>query len=142
MKPFSPTLYQANDNAKYLVIDYLIGRGWTAEVNPDDYGIDILARKGEKEMMVEVEVKHNWVGGEFPFSTVQLPERKTKFAQLPHCWFFIVSSDRGHALAFSGESALSSPLVTVPNKLVSEGERFYQIPLANCYTISFPKGNG
>ena len=42
-KPFSPKLYADNDDAKILVIDYLEANGFSAGINSDDYGIDLLA---------------------------------------------------------------------------------------------------
>jgi len=136
MKPFDPTLYQANDSAKYAAIELLEAKGWTAEVNPDQYGIDILARKGEETLSLEVEVKHNWTGDRFPFSTLQIPERKTKFAGIANAWFMVINSDRTKALLTSGQSVLSSPLVEVSNRLVQSGEKFYQIPMEQVREIT------
>jgi hypothetical protein len=138
MKPFSPELYATNDNAKFLIVDWLEGKGYAAEINPDQYGIDILARGKGRTLRVEVEVKHNWMTGSFKYDTLQIPQRKAKFAKDPDTWFVVMNHDRTHALLCSGESVLSSDLVEVPNKLVSEGERFFQIPVSQCFLITFP----
>ena len=50
-----------------------------AIVNPDTYGIDLIV---DNTFYCEVEVKHNWKGKDFPFSTLQLSDRKRKFAIL------------------------------------------------------------
>jgi hypothetical protein len=42
MKPFSQDLFDADDNAKHLVIDYLQTQGLDLVVNPDQYGIDLI----------------------------------------------------------------------------------------------------
>lgn len=131
MKPFDPQLYAENDDAKLIAVAWLIGRGWAADINPDQYGIDIVARKGLKNLKLEVEVKHNWAEGEFKFPTVHIPKRKLKFAEQPDSWFMVMRADRKVALVCSGESILKSPLAEVSNKLVAEGEQFFQVPLAN-----------
>jgi hypothetical protein len=131
MKPFDSKLYADNDNAKLHVISLLESNGWQAEVNPDQYGIDLLATRGSDSIALEVEVKHHWKGQEFPFATVQIPARKQKFAQLASSWFVVVNADRTFALMASGESVLNSKLVIVPNKYVAEGEQFFQVPLSD-----------
>lgn len=131
MKPFDSTLYADNDGAKHLIIDLLNSNGWNAQVNPDQYGIDLLATKGPKTIALEVEVKHHWKGQQFPFATVQIPARKQKFAQLAESWFVVVNADRTFALMASGQSLLTSKLVIVPNKYVAEGEHFFQVPLSD-----------
>lgn len=45
---------QAKDHAIALLRQY----GWTAQENPDRYGIDLLAQKGERSIEVEVEYKN------------------------------------------------------------------------------------
>ena len=80
IKPFDQTLYQENDDAKHQVIEWLSAEGFEAMVNPDQYGIDILAEKNGQQYEIEVEVKHNWVGERFPFGEVHFPARKKKFA--------------------------------------------------------------
>jgi Holliday junction resolvase-like predicted endonuclease len=129
MKEFDPKLYQDNDDAKYLVIQLLESEGWYARVNPDPYGIDILASKRNKDIAVEVEVKHSWKAKDFPFDTVQIPCRKQKFAELAGSWFAIISSDRTQVLITDGQSVAKSNQVIIKNKYVSDNEKFYQVPL-------------
>jgi hypothetical protein len=140
MKPFDPTLYAANDDAKYLAIDLLERNGWDATVNPDQYGIDIVAWKEKETLSLEVEVKHNWTGEVFPYDTVQIPVRKRKFAQLPDSWFILINSDRTHGLMTSGHAVMLSNVITVSNKYVKEGEEFFSIPLS-AFTLVKMKGN-
>ena len=44
-KPFSQIIYNADDNAKHQIIEWLMDQGFEAWVNPDDYGIDVLATR-------------------------------------------------------------------------------------------------
>jgi hypothetical protein len=136
MKPFSPELYATNDDAKYLILAWLESKGYAAEINPDQYGIDILARNEERSLRVEVEVKHNWGDDPFKYDTLQIPERKAKFAKDPDTWFIVLNSTRTQALICSGQSLLTSPLVEVSNRLVNKGERFFQVPLTECKKVN------
>lgn len=73
MKPFDLDLYNADDNAKELVIQWLKGYGYIVDVNPDQYGIDLIGTDNTgKAIAVEVEVKHHWKGSHFPFRTVHV----------------------------------------------------------------------
>ncbi len=80
IKPFSLQLYADNDNAKELVIRWLESQGFTAWVNPDEYGIDLIFHNKDGDYYyAEVEVKHNWEGVAFPFKSIHFPKRKLKF---------------------------------------------------------------
>ncbi len=127
-KRFSKNLYDANDPAKLQAIEYFSGLGKNAIVNPDSYGIDLIV---DDKFYCEVEVKHNWQGEHFPFGTLQIPERKTKFttADKP-TMFMIFNSQKTHALLAKGTDVMHSPLVEVSNKYVSNGEYFYQVPVS------------
>jgi len=78
-KKFSQDLFDKNDFAKELVVNYLKSRDYDAWVNPDKYGIDVYAEKDENFFEIEVEVKHNWKGQKFPYEAVHFSERKRKF---------------------------------------------------------------
>jgi hypothetical protein len=131
MKAFDQTLYADNDDAKNLIIELLDRNGWSARVNPDPYGIDLLAANGTKNISVEVEVKHRWSGPEFPYSTVQIPARKKKFAELADSQFVVINAERTHCLITSGKAVINSKLLVVPNKYVAEGEQFFSVPLSD-----------
>jgi hypothetical protein len=132
-KPFSKTLYKDNDGAKLLIIKWLEGEGYNAKVNPDDYGIDLLAehKKSKKKIEVEVEVKHNWVGERFPFFNVHIPYRKAKFAK-KNSFFTMLNSDRTAILVVRGSVVSSSPIVSKKTKY-TETEKFFEIDLSKCY---------
>jgi hypothetical protein len=61
-KPFDPVLYEADDNAKFIVIRWLEQNGFAAWVNPDQYGIDVLGERDGDQYCFAVQVKHNWQG--------------------------------------------------------------------------------
>lgn len=127
-KPFDPELYDADDDAKYQVIGWLERKGFTAWVNPDKYGIDVLGQHRNIDYGFEVEVKHNWSGVKFPFDTVHFAERKLKFC-VGNSFFTMLNNERDRLLITSGDVLLGSPVVTKDTKYTS-GERFVAVPRA------------
>lgn len=139
-KGFDEGLYKENDSrAVAAVLQYLLDQGLYGRINEEDiYGPDILMYSGYKKVSyIEAEVKRGWHGSIFPFSTVQVPERKLKFTRkrLP-VEFWILNSDCTSAVIIPDYALTSSPLVEVPNSMISNGEKFFQVPLDQCNVIS------
>jgi len=126
-KPFDRALYDENDDAKNIVIKWLSANGVEAWVNPDDYGIDLLSSSGRQ---YEVEVKHNWIGKNFPFSTVHFPKRKLKYAN-DDSHFLMVNHERTHVLWVSGYQFLRSPVIT-KDTIYTQEEQFVEIRAEDC----------
>lgn len=133
MKKFDQDLFDSNDDAKLLVVAWLNARRNRATVNPDQFGIDVLCENSRGSFGVEVEVKHNWVDGRFPFDVVHWAERKRKFCQ-PDSWFVMLSSDRRQALVASGVDVGASPVVVKDTRL-TVGESFMAVPLSKCFRV-------
>ena len=140
-KPFSQELYDADDKAKHLIIQFLESNQWDAWVNPDQYGIDLLALDPNGiEYQVEVEVKHNWIGDKFPYQTLHFAERKRKFIDSDRMTLFItINHDKTHALV-AFEEALSAAAVIVKNTSYTEQEKFLEISVSSCELITLKKG--
>jgi hypothetical protein len=131
-KVFDKAHYDADDNAKLELIDWLNNRDFSAWVNEDQFGIDVQAIKYGEEYDFEVEVKHNWKGNNFPFVTVHWSARKLKFAkQSKRNWFVMFNHERTMALFVSGKTMLSSPVVTKDTKYTN-AEKFVAVPLTDC----------
>lgn len=139
-KTFSPELYAENDaRAIAAVLTHLHELGSFATKNDELYQPDILlfGLGFRKISYIEVEIKYNWnrsgPSGSFPFRTVQLPERKGKYLrkQLP-IEFWILRPDLKYAIIIPDTAVTKDRLVEVPNKLVKQGELFYQIPVDEC----------
>ena len=132
-KPFDQTNYEQNDNAKHVVVEFL--NKWdfqNVRVNPDKYGIDLLCERNGSTYGVEVEVKHNWTGYEFPFASVHWPARKIKF--LDECdktYFVIVSSDRRHLL-IANNAAFDGSRIWRKDTTYTQSEWFVEVPLEKC----------
>ena len=128
-KPFEQELHDKYDApAKQAVAKYL-EKQMGAEVlpNPDPYGVDLLVMRGEKILgMVEVEVRQ-W-SLHCPFSTIHVPERKTKFFG-GNSLFFALTKDMGHAYWIESKNIMEYPLKEVRNVKVIAGEMFFDVPI-------------
>ena len=130
-KKFDKYLHQKyDDRAKTASKALLKAKGYDVVDNPNPYAEDLIAQKGsDAPFFVEVEIKDLWKGSEFPFQTVQLPERKKKFA-VNKTVFMIWNSETTHCACFSSDAIWGVALKEVPNKKGPEGERLFQIPLS------------
>ena len=137
MKPFSQELYDADDDAKLLMLAWL----WKYQpdlnwrVNPDQYGIDLVC---DSHWTVEVEVRHSWTGHTFPFDTLHLPWRKNKFAA-DGSFFVVMNHERDYALVVDSSSVGAATTIWKDTKYTAL-ERFIQIPLHECLTINLTPG--
>lgn len=128
MKPFDQSLYDQDDNAKFVVIEYLESLGFTAWVNPDDYGIDILADLAGHRYEIEVEVKHNWSGPHFPFPTLHYSIRKFKFLNSEaRVRFITLNHEWSHAGVVTGEDLLVGKIINKETKYTKH-EAFMTVP--------------
>jgi hypothetical protein len=131
-KEFSPTLYNDNDaQARDLVIKVLRANKIPCDNNEDLYGVDIKLRNGGG---VEVERRHNWKGGGFPYSTVHIPGRKTRLLKDGNTHYAFVSKDmkRVGLIHKSVIAEYLTNLTEVSNKYVEQGEEFIDIPTVKC----------
>lgn len=116
-KVFSQEHYEQDDWAKYQIIEWLEGKGYEAWVNPDQFGIDILATRWGRQFAFEVEVKHNWRGRYFPYEQIHFSARKRKFVALDvETWFVMLNHERTMALLVDGEHILAAPIVNKDTK--------------------------
>jgi hypothetical protein len=69
-----------------------------------------------------------WKGFDFPYDSVQLPERKKKFFDKPTL-FFIWNEDCTRAATFWSAQVQQLTPVEVSNRYIRKGEYFYQVPL-------------
>jgi hypothetical protein len=135
-KPFSEKLYKNDDNAKDVFIKWLQDKSWKAWVNPDQYGIDVIAVDPEgNEHQFEVEVKHNWVGPRFQYDTLHYSSRKKKFLTNPDTTSFVtLNHDRTHALVASGPVLAEAPTI-VKDTVYTNNEQFIEVKTSECKLI-------
>jgi len=132
-KVFDKDTYDQDDNAKDQFITYLANYGFTnPHVNPDQYGIDVLAERDGEKYAFEVEVKHNWDSDYFPFKTVHFSYRKIKFTKIPDIslrnTFFVMMNDaRTVALRVDGVTFAAAKVVT-KKTIHTASEKFAELP--------------
>lgn len=141
-KPFSERLYDKDDNAKDLWIEWLKANDYKADVNPDQYGIDVLASKDGKEFQFEVEVKHNWKGPRFRYDTLHYSDRKRKFLKDPSNTSFVTfNHERTHALVVPGAVLADAPTI-VKNTIYTSNEKFIEVLTTQCELVDMEILNG
>lgn len=136
-KPFSKKLYDADDDAKYQVIKWLKRNKYEARVNPNPYGVDLLANKDGKNYCFEVEVKHNWDLPTFPFSHVHFSARKKKFIH-PDTYFTMLNHQRNKILLANYEALSAAPTVT-KSTVYTSNEEFIEVDVNDCAIYSIRK---
>ena len=126
-KPFSPGNWASNDPVgKDIVIRWLKANGIDAMENPDDYGIDLMAPRYEVERRTILKDQWFW-------PTVHVPYRKKKFFTF-HIWYVvnvhhITDTSEFDTLMFCDSDTIKqSDVIEVPNKSMSKGEHFYDVP--------------
>lgn len=132
-KKFSKKLHEENDReARELAKEFFASIGYFLKDNPDEYGPDLVCTSYLFETKdlgyVECEIKYNWQSGVFPFETLQIPARKSKFLD-KQIVFFVINAERSKAAVVLGKDVASSPTQVVSNKYVKDGEEFFQIPV-------------
>lgn len=142
-KPFSERLYNNDDNAKDQWIDHLKSKAWSAWVNPDQYGIDVLAVDLDgNEHQFEVEVKHNWKGPRFQYATLHYSDRKRKFLKDPSNTSFVTfNHERTHALVVPGLLLSEAPTI-IKNTIYTQNEKFIEVTASECALVSLESNNG
>jgi hypothetical protein len=138
-KSFDAALYQDDDDAKLLVMQWLESRGHVMCVNPDQYGIDLLGRWRDHAYAWEVEVKHNWRGDVFPFDSVHYSVRKRKFIEPDvRTYFVTLNHERTRLLVVSGKDFMEGRLVQ-KSTIYTQDEWFVEIPIRRAIFIDLQK---
>ena len=134
-KAFNKELYQQYDElAKKKTTEHLQSLGCQVVPHPNRYAQDLMAKTEMNKFMVECEIKIVWKTDDFPYETVQLPERKSKFFASPTL-FFIWNKTLSSAIMFKSDDIKHLTPVEVSNKYITSGEFFYQIPLDMTGTV-------
>lgn len=130
-KPFNKKLFSNNDpKSRKVVKEYLAKQGIIVNDNDNKYGVDLISE--DLSLQVEVEHRNVWTEDVFPFSEINLPERKAKFFVENKIAYFILSGDYSHMGMIDGKTIMKYIVVEnlkeSSNKYVRAGEFFYKIP--------------
>lgn len=134
-KRFDMDMFDLTDSpAREATKQYIARKGYTAIDNPDKYCADLIV---EGLCFIECECKLAWRGPKFPWPSVHLPQRKKKFANLSMpVQFYIWNKEYSHAMRICGWQLTDDKLIEVPNKMIANGEYFYNIPTNETHIIS------
>lgn len=131
-KPFSEEHYLKSDpeaklKARFIIKD-ILGEEFHVKLNPNPYGIDLLAFDGDYlEAKFEVEVKHTWKT-RFMFETIHIPLRKEKFLwSFWPTYFIVFNHDLDQAAVLEAEDIRESPVIAKKTKY-TDYEMFFEIP--------------
>lgn len=132
-KRFSPSLHQGNDpKSRTVVKDYLARYGMIVDDNPNKYGVDLISKDGT--LQVEVEHRLPWIEEEFPYTEVNVPERKAKFLREGNVQYIILSRAYDRLGIIMGRDIkqfiVDENLVLNPNKYVKNNEYFFKVPIS------------
>ena len=133
-KPFSRRLYNKYDElAKSFGAREFEKIGLIATPNKKKTAVDLVVTNSNGVVVcyAEVEIKKA-LDKPFDYDTIQLPERKWKYAKLEHpTLFMLFSSDGSKYFCFWDKFVLKAECTEVFNKYVACNEMFFQIPLKN-----------
>lgn len=133
-KAFDEKLFQENDAlARKASAEFIKSLCKDVKVfhNSDKYAQDLIVMDLEENPIcyIECEIKRLWKGSEFPFPTLQIPERKGKYiGSEPGTLFLVFNADQTAVMLVHEELLAVSPKEEIPNKYVQKGEFFFQVP--------------
>ena len=130
LKPFDQSLHDQFDQAGKDWVKTFIEQTWgISVVEFGKYDIDLLAiRQGKVVGFIEVEVR-DWGKDFCPYSTIHVPFRKDAILRrYEPTIFFAVCRTLTAAYWTNAERILASPVQSVMNKHVIEGEQFFDVP--------------
>jgi hypothetical protein len=95
--------------------------------NPNQYAVDLIIEK-DKELIGYAEIEmRDW--DHCPFKTIHIPKRKDKlFNNNKKTIYFVVSRGMERAWYIDSQVIKDSAVAEIPNKAVSQGEYFYDVP--------------
>lgn len=138
-KKFDEDLFSKNDpKSRKIIRDFFAEFGIKLMDNINKFGVDLVSE--DERTRIEVEHRHNWVDGEFPFEDVNVPERKYKFFKDGNCQYVIISKNYdylGFICGYKLKKYMKDEFLRVsPNKF-EEREYFYKIPKAEFEFVEY-----
>ena len=128
-KPFNQKVHDACDPPAREAVSKYIKATWDMNAwhNPDQYAVDLIIEKNKKLIgYAEIEMR-DW--DHCPFKTIHIPKRKDKlFNNDKRTIYFVVSRGISKAWYIDTDVIKNSSVHEIPNKEVSQGEYFYDVP--------------
>lgn len=136
-KKFDRALYNEYDiNARRHFKNYIehknLGIVWKDDPF-GSYGIDLACRFPNGDIiLIDLEVRPLWKTGEFPFSTIHLPERKRKYFTYGYPTFFVAFRDDYKAFIVIDKDDIDTDNVISLTNKYSKDEKFFDIDIERC----------
>lgn len=134
-KPFNREVYDQTDALARSAVRARLDSKGIHTISSETFGVDITSLH---PIGHEVEVKLVWTG-EWPdaWETVHIPERKGKlFNNGKWVFFWILRADCKEAWLIDSRKLQPGMLKEVPNKEMSNGEYFYDVPVSMAQKIT------
>lgn len=138
-KQFDQRLHDWAKSAEFVCRQWLERIGYQSIHLPNGkYGPDVLSKSacGTEQFFVEVERRSfkTWKEGPFPYSEVNIPERRGSNEDV---LLFIVRYDLDAALIVFPVDIKNAELVESQNRYVKEDEYFRKVDLCRCLFVEF-----
>jgi hypothetical protein len=129
-KPFNQQTHDACDPPAREAVSKYIKATWNMNAwhNPNQYAVDLIIEK-DKQLVGYAEIEmRDW--DHCPFRTIHIPKRKDKlFNNDKKTIYFVVSRGISRAWYIDSQVIKNSSVMEIPNKEVSQGEYFYDVPI-------------
>ena len=129
-KPFNQQVHDACDPPASEAVRKYIKATWDLNAwhNSDKYAVDLIIERNKEAIgYAEIEMR-DW--DQCPFSTIHIPKRKDKlFDNDKRTIYFVVSKSIKRAWYVDSQLIKNSSVREIPNKAVSQGEYFYDVPI-------------
>jgi len=129
-KPFNQAVHDICDPPAREAVKKYIKDTWDLNAwhNPDKYAVDLIIERNKEAIgYAEIEMR-DW--DHCPFNTIHIPKRKDKlFENNKRTIYFVVSKSIKKAWYVDSQLIKNSSVREIPNKEVSQGEYFYDVPI-------------
>jgi hypothetical protein len=129
-KPFNQHTHDVCDPPAREAVSKYIKATWDMNAwhNPNQYAVDLIIEK-DKQLVGYAEIEmRDW--DHCPFRTIHVPKRKDKlFNNDKRTIYFVVSRGISKAWYIDSQVIKNSSVMEIPNKEVSQGEYFYDVPI-------------
>jgi len=131
-KAFSNEVFASNDpQSRAVVLSYMRQQGFDFTNNQDIYGVDLVSPA--TGLALELERRSIWVDPVFPFSEINIPERKGRILRNhPEITYVVVNKWFDRLAIVTGEKLQPYLERTYhnPNFSIKHGEHFFKVPVS------------
>lgn len=138
-REFVEKSYNKNDNkGKVIFIKYLLNKGYLIENSEENYQHDIIAKKNNKIIYFEIEMKNSYPFRDrksFKFDTVSFLGRKKRLHEINPFYYVIISPSTNCALVADSDIIYKDEYIEEFNIYTTDRmglDKFYRLPKELC----------